>query len=284
MKPCLEWAHLLPLAPEELTEPGLAQSLALHLGDCADCSTRQSLYAGVRTATRATATRHPAPRLLQDRIAAALAPPPAATAVTATPSPPGRGFWIGLAGGWLAAGALACALAVSLLLGPVPWNARQAPSTLALDNTAAYIDNHARALVTQHLVDVDSSSRHTVKPWFRGRLDYAPPVPDLAPQGYPLVGGRLDYVDHRSVAVLVYRRRQHVIDVYVWPAAAPAPASTSAAPPGRERGSLGYHSVAGNAAGMSYVAVSDLDPVELADLGRIFAQDLQTQATGGTLQ
>jgi len=282
MNPCLQWAHLLPLAPDELTESGMTQSLALHVAGCADCRTRRSLYAGVRAATAATATRHAAPRRLQERIAAGLAPPPAAAAVAATPAPPGRGFWIGLASGWLAAGALACALAVSLVLGPLPWSARPDTPTLALDDTAAYIDNHARALVTQHLADVDSRSRHTVKPWFRGRLDYAPPVPDLAQQGYPLLGGRLDYVDHRSVAVLVYQRRQHVIDVYVWPA--PAPSAASAAPAERARGSLGYHSVAGTAAGMSYVAVSDLDPAELGELGRMFAQDLQRQAAGGTPQ
>ena len=150
--------------------------------------------------------------------------------------------------------------------------------------TAAYIDNHARALVTQHLLDVESSNRHTVKPWFRGRLDYSPPVADLAQQGYPLLGGRLDYVDHRAVAVLVYQRRQHVIAVYVWPAAGNASDSSAVAAAADARPALGYHIVSGNAGGMAFVAVSDLGPVELGDLGRLFAHNLEQQATGGTPQ
>ena len=197
----------------------------------------------------------------------------------------GPAVWIGLAGGWLAAGALACALAVSLLLGPLPWRAQAAAPPLALaDPMAAYIDNHARALVTHHVTDVDSSSRHTVKPWFIGRLDYAPLVADLAPQGYPLLGGRLDYVEHRSVAVLVYQRRQHLIDVYVWPAANAMPAvpggatdaATSAAAD-LPHDALGYHSASGNAGGWAFTAVSDLDRVELGELARAFAQSLHNQ-------
>jgi anti-sigma factor RsiW len=284
----MEWTQWLALAPEEWTETERAQALALHVAGCAGCSTRQLTFAGVRAATRASATRHAAPGQLRERILAALvaAPSDAAAAVAAAAPAPARtgpAFWIGLAGGWLTAGALACALAVSLLLGPLPWQVKSAAPLLALgEPAAAYIDNHARALVTHHLVDVDSSSRHTVKPWFRGRLDYAPPVADLAQQGYPLLGGRLEYVEHRSVAVLVYQRRQHVVDVYVWPAADTAPAAHAGTSGDDPPGALGYRSVAGKAGGSAFVAVSDLDPAELGELARCFAQSLQAQAAGGT--
>ncbi|MDI9651050.1 anti-sigma factor, partial [Burkholderia cenocepacia] len=106
-------------------------------------------------------------------------------------------------------------------------------------------------------IDVISTDRHTVKPWFNGRLDYAPPVEDLAASGFALVGGRLDYVGRRRVAVLVYRHRQHVVDVYVQPAGE-RPAAPYATV------SQGYALDRWNAAGMTWWAVTDAEPSALA--------------------
>jgi anti-sigma factor RsiW len=123
---------------------------------------------------------------------------------------------------------------------------------------------HIRSLmVPKHQLDVESSDRHTVKPWFKGKIDFAPTVQDFSQQGFPLLGGRLDYLDNRPVAVLVYKRRDHPINLFLWPLGA----SSSAVQSTIER--QGYHLVHWTQAGMNYWAVSDLDVQELQDFARL---------------
>ncbi|MCS6766347.1 MAG: hypothetical protein MO847_08040 [Candidatus Protistobacter heckmanni] len=108
----------------------------------------------------------------------------------------------------------------------------------------------------ERLADVLSSDRHTVKPWFAGKLDYAPPVTDLAAQGFPLVGGRLDYIGGRSIAALAYTRNRHVINLYVWPQ------KQDDVPPG-QFSRQGYQMLHWERDGMGYWAVSELNAAEL---------------------
>ena len=123
------------------------------------------------------------------------------------------------------------------------------------------VGDHARALLTDHAFDVASSDQHTVKPWFAAKLEFSPPVRDLSADGFPLIGGRLDYLDHTRVAVLAYRRRQHEIDVFVWPVA-----SGTSGVSGLSRTSRGYGVVRWSDGGMNFCAVSDVEPAELQHL------------------
>ena len=119
------------------------------------------------------------------------------------------------------------------------------------------VDSHIRSLQPEHLVDVPSSDRHTVKPWFQGKLSFAPPVPDLGADGFELVGGRLDVIGGRPAAAIVYKRRNHVINVWIAPAdgAERRPESSEAE---------GFHVVEWQRDRMRYWVVSDLNAAELS--------------------
>ena len=132
--------------------------------------------------------------------------------------------------------------------------------------TDEVLTSHVRSLMPGHLTDVLSSDQHTVKPWFNGRLDFSPPVYDFGGRGYPLLGGRLDYLNGRTVAVLVYGRRQHVINVFLWPAARGATAGPAAAT------RQGYHLRHWTATGYAYWVVSDLGVPELTDFTGLLAR------------
>lgn len=245
-----------------------------HLRCCRHCAAAYDQALVVRSAIRQKAVRHRAPEHLQARILAALdaaAPVPAAGAAVPRPAramldavaAPLRRWW---SSARLPALALATGLAaLALVVAPRQWDEPAAP-----DLRREVVEGHLRSLlVAGRLMDVGSSDRHTVKPWFAGRLDFSPPVPDLADAGFPLAGGRLDYFDGRAVAALVYRRREHVINVFVWPDAA-AGADTAPRPAGTA-GSTGHAVIHWREGGLGFWAVSDLNEAELTDFARLFA-------------
>ena len=231
---CAELGLLIQADLDGELSPTEAAHIAGHVAGCARCSATQASLAALSSRFRGEVSRHPASDLLRAKIVRQVRP----TRARLRPLAPfGAGF------------ALAAGLALFLL----------APHA---DNLSeAIVAGHIRALQPGHLVDVPSTDQHTVKPWFDGRLDYAPPVRDFATDGYPLAGGRLDYLDNRPVAALVYHRRQHLIDVFVWPGPGHPPASGSR---------NGYNYESWSRDGMAFWAVSDVSAPELADFARLW--------------
>ena len=146
------------------------------------------------------------------------------------------------------------------------------PGFAANDRLAeSILGSHVRSLQVAHLTDVLSSDRHTVKPWFVGKIDYAPEILDLTAEGYALAGGRLDYVDGHAVAALVYRKRQHVINLFLWPASNGRRDSSQALT------LLGFHLRHWQQAGMTYWAISDLNEPELDEFVRLVQEQASSR-------
>lgn len=222
-----------------------AAALAAHIGDCASCTATRNELAELASRLRAEASYHSAPPSLRAAVAARIA----ASAPVAQPAGwrriggSGRRLRQGLSFG--AGFALAASLVLILLLPH------------RRDVAGEVVTDHIRALQPGHLTDVVSTDQHTVKPWFNGRLDYSPPVRDFSAEGFPLTGGRLDYLGERPVAALVYRRAQHVIDLYVWPTRGSAARVVSQ---GERRG---FNYVSWTDGDLTFWAVSDVNAGEL---------------------
>lgn len=226
-------------------DAGHAREVEAHVAACADCARALRDAQAMRTRMKPAGLRYRAPPALRESIEGKL---PASRAGTTRRA----------ALGGFAIGAVATALAASgLTLMVVRRDDRQRI-------LGEVVSAHLRSLQAQHLIDVASSDQHTVKPWFNGRLDVAPPVVDLTAQGFTLIGGRLDTLDAKPVAVVVYRRREHVINLFC----APAPGAADRAP---EMESLhGYNVRRWSENGLDLWAVSDLNAEELAEFGDKF--------------
>jgi len=222
-----------------------------HIAHCPECARFRDGRLELRAAIAARVPAFEAPDELRGRVRAALK----AAARARTP------YRLSLQGAWRPL-ALAASLGV-VALGSWNLSLRHASRETLADDVLA---SHIRALMPSHLTDVLSSDQHTVKPWFNGRLDFSPPVYDFAQRGYPLLGGRLDYVDGRAVAALAYGRRQHRINVFLWPATR----GPSDAPMTRDR--QGYHLLHWTTADYTYWVVSDLGLPELGDFAGLLRQ------------
>ena len=233
---------------------GDARQLETHLAACPECTRFRDRRVELRAAIVAGLPTFQAPAALRERIRRAAAP----RRFTA------RTLWRPLA--------LAASLAV-VALGSWTLALQRAAGVALADDVLA---SHIRSLMPGHLTDVPSSDQHTVKPWFNGRLDYSPPVYDFAGRGYPLLGGRLDYLDGRPVAALVYGRRQHMINVFLWP----AERGPAGGPSSRTR--QGYHELHWASGDYTYWVASDLGLAELQDFVQLLRQatGLSIRSTG----
>lgn len=226
--------------------------LERHLENCEACSEDYRDLMTLHEALGAESLYHRAPARLNKTIRASIRSSSRPTVTT----PRTAWLWAGLA----AAGLVVAAAVVFLSL-----RSMLAPSSGLADEI---VSSHVRSMMASHLTDVASTDQHTVKPWFDGKLDFSPDVQDLSSAGFPLVGGRLDYLDNRPVAALVYKRRLHVINLFIWPSS-----DANAAPQSLTR--QGYHLFAWTQSGMSYWAVSDLATDELDQFVRL----IQTKPT-----
>jgi anti-sigma factor RsiW len=242
---CAECEVLIHALLDGELDAGHARDVEAHLAACPDCAGKLATFRRMGEAMAAANLKETAPAHLRDRIEAALPSPAPRPAAPKTWLTSRRMFLGGFASGAALSGALAASLMLTVFRGE---------QTLADQIVAA----HIRSLQQPgHLLDVQTSDQHTVKPWFDGKVDVAPPVVDLTADGFILLGGRLDYIDGNPVASVVYRRRKHLINLFV------------ARHLGNPRALVGATTVQGynvrhwSHGGLDYWAVSDLDPEEL---------------------
>jgi anti-sigma factor RsiW len=240
-----------------------ANTIALeqHLKTCPACARALGELRSVREMLAAPGVAYAAPEAFRRRLRIALAAQANAAGRTGSASRPQRRAW-----SWPAWTSAAAGAAAATVLG-LTFVSFQGVSTPVADELVA---DHVRSMLGDHLTDVATSNKHVVKPWFDGKVAFAPTVVDFADQGFPLVGGRLEYVDGQRAAALVYRRGLHVINVFVWPAQGPERLL-----PARSR--QGYNLVHWRAGGLEYWAVSDVDIHDLRKLRDLF-QAAQTSA------
>ncbi|HTM01593.1 MAG TPA: anti-sigma factor [Candidatus Omnitrophota bacterium] len=249
---CHEVRDRLGAFLDEELDPVTSHAVAEHVRSCGACAAELERQRRLRDGLRRGLEYHQAPAALRARVVRDLN--------AATP----RSGWLGLGAGW--AWQWVGAAAAFVLVAGGAWLAGS-QSTIAESNAIVgdVVTGHVRSLMAGHLTDVASTDQHTVKPWFAGKLDFSPPVTDFAAEGYPLIGGRLDYLHGRSVAALVYERHKHVINVFVWPTTENGEAMT------RSVTRQGFHVIHGRKESMAYWIVSDLNAEELEQFARLLA-------------
>jgi anti-sigma factor RsiW len=225
-----------------------------HIQDCVLCAQDYKSHQLLRNGIKTGSLYFKAPENLQRRIRLSLRKDAEPRAILrALPK-----WWFNIAAPMAAAAVVVLAL-VPFLRGP------SADDLLARE----IVSSHVRSLMASHLADVPSSDQHTVKPWFAGKVNFSPPVEDLAKQGFPLIGGRLDYVDNRPVAALSYQRQKHFVNLFIWPAGSDSDVGTKTV------SRQGYNLFYWTRSGMTHWAVSNLNSSELQE----FVQLVQNQTS-----
>jgi len=252
-------------------DPDTSQTIEQHLRDCPNCEQAYKAHTALSHAISRGAPYYKAPTGLRERIQSSLreemvAQPMRNVGRDVQPlfprrQPGPRSILFGTSWNWLA---LAAAILLAAIIG---WNLLPRLQRPGPDQLLAMelIGSHVRSLMANHLTDVASSDQHTVKPWLDAKLDFAPPVVDLASEGFPLIGGRLDYLDNRPVAALVYQRRKHFINLFVWPGEA------AAARPAMAISHQGYQLLHWVDPDFNYWAVSDVNANDLQTFKQQFA-------------
>ena len=249
---CNEAEILLHALLDGELDAGHAREVESHMESCPSCAAQLRAYGELQRAMPAAPLRYTAPAGLRRRIERALpsAPPRASSRRSVL-----KGFAMGTA--------LSAAMAATLVIAVI----RTDQDQRVLGDV---LSAHVRSLQGDHLTDVRTSDQHTVKPWFNGKVDVAPPVVDLTAQGFTLLGGRLDYIDGKAVASIVYRRRTHVINLFVAQDAASA-----------HRGAKldtmqGFNIRRWSAQGLEFFAVSDVNAEELQEFVEKFEAALHS--------
>jgi anti-sigma factor RsiW len=229
--------------------------LEAHLQECPICARAYKNHQTLRSAMSSNPLYFKAPNDLSKRVHSALIGADRAQSAEARKMP----WWMAWRPSWVAVSiAASLALVAVLVWRLAPAIVGPSPNDLLAQEVLA---SHIRSLMANHLTDVPSSDQHTVKPWFNGKLDFSPPVQDFSKEGFPLVGGRLDYLEDRPVAALVYQRRKHYINLFVWPST-------------RDHGQKtimrqGYNLLCWTRSSMTYWAASDLNNSELQEFAHL---------------
>ncbi len=265
MSGCSDWQERLQGLIDGELDAAHATEVEAHMAGCAACAAAHADALTLRTALRGEGVYAKAPDRLAVRLDAAVRAATAPAAVVGG-RPRERSHWRFGSGGALAGArwgfggagvALAACAILAFMVAPMLQTAQLEQDLVA---------GHVRSQLVGHLTDVVTSDQHVVKPWFGGKLDFSPPVVDLADQGFPLVGGRLDYIGKRNVAAIVYRRGRHVINLFIWP-------GQGGLGPAEAKPGDGYTLLHWTRGGMTFWAVSDVNEKDL----QAFRQLLQAR-------
>jgi anti-sigma factor RsiW len=247
---CTETKNLMNAYVDGELDSAGSLSVESHVQRCASCLADVENLRALSSAIETGGLRFKAPTRLKRNVNAAIrAANPGST----------RSFFDWR---WITAFASAVVTIVVGLAAITQWT-RSSEETLLVNDI---VSSHVRSMMANHITDVASSDSHTVKPWFGGKLDYSPPAKDLTEQGFRLIGGRLDYLNNRPVAALVYQRSQHFINLFVWPS------NSTSIPQEDQLTRQGYNLIHWTKAGMTYWLVSELNLTELNECARLLKE------------